>query len=197
MAGYDPSQAFVNPGRFVLGPSQPGLSTGSYPFSGTPLGICSRARFHEGSTHAYGASEALSRDKASLYSGKHWASLAFVLVQYDPVVLNQLYASSSVSAGGYQGANVLSLPLPGRNRAPGKVNPATLLGVPVSLLFAADDLLDRPSLIAYAPGFKKPDPELVRSLALDEPFETAVEVVFLLDSAQRDYQCDLIGNLSI
>jgi hypothetical protein len=168
------------------------MSTGAYPFGGTALGIMSEGKWVEERQYAYGASEALGRAKATAYGGNYAASLAAVLVQYDTTILNLLYANDQTSAGGYQGANRLSLPLPGRNVAPGPIAPNGS-----ALLFVADDYLTKPSLIVYAPIFLLPDPKLERDLALNKAFEHALLVIVGLDSTQRDYQCALLGDMSV
>jgi hypothetical protein len=191
MAGYDPTQAISVPGRFVLGPTQGGMSTGTYPYgAATKIGMCSKIKLVLEQEYFFGHSEALGRNKASAYGGRYAAALAAVVEQFDKDVLSLLYASSAVSAGGYQGANVLSLPLPGRNQTPGAILPNAS-----ALLYAADDYLNHPSLIVYAPIFIRPSAKVEHDLDL-KPFETLLLVLCGLDATQRDFAFDLLGNLS-
>lgn len=197
MSAYDPTKAFTVPGRFVIGPTQNGLSTGTYPYGGLALGICSRAKLVVEQQTAYAHSEALGRNKVGAYRGAFAAAISAVLVQFDKTLLNLLFAASSTSTGSYQGANVLSLPLPGRSITPGRVTSPTPTGANnAALLFAADDYLNQPSLIAYAPLWIL-EAKTMLDLTLKDPLETSFVAVLGCDSTNRDFQLDLIGHLSV
>jgi len=196
MAGLDPTQVLKLAGRFVIGPTQAGISSGTYPYGGVPVGFTTRARLVREQSYAFGNSEAYGRDKASTYGGRYSAALVAVLEQFDKTILNLLYASSSTSAGGYQGANVLSLPLPGRNVAPGQVLPPTALGSGNGeLLFVADDYEGAPSVLVYAPSFMLA-PKLEADLRVDAVLEHLFIAQVGMDASLRDLSCDLLGNLS-
>jgi hypothetical protein len=191
--GLDPTRVLKLPGRFVIGAD---LSADSYPYGGTPVGFTSRAKLVREQVYAYGNSEAYGRDKASTYGGRYSAIIVAVLEQFDPTVLNLLYASSGVSAGGFVGANVLSLPGPEKNLAPGLVTPPTALGAGNGeLLFVADNVLGNPSIIVYAPSFILA-PKLEAEMQLNKPLEHLFMAVVGMDATFRDLACDLLGNLA-
>lgn len=189
MSVYDPTRALSVPGRLVINPTNAGLISGIYPFGGVEFGIVTRIKVTRTAVHAFYNSEARGRDGVSGYRGRDRLALTFALVQYDPTVLDTVWAFSTVSPNGYAGANILSLPQPGRNNTPGLI-PA---GSP--LLFAADDPI-HPSAIIYAPIYTF-DPKLEEDLVLNKPLETAFVVVAGIDGTGRDYSQDLMENLSV
>jgi hypothetical protein len=187
VSGFDPTLCLTVPGRLVLGPTNLALA---YPFGGTPVGIVSRARLVREQSYALANSEALGRDGVSAYGGRFKASVSAVLVQRDKTILNALYASSSTSAGGYAGANVLSLPLPGRSLPPGFV-PAS-----AALLFVADDQDNQPSLLVYAPILVLQAKDEL-DLVLNKPLEEGFVAYCGLDGTNRDFQWALLSDIAL
>lgn len=191
MAAIDPTRALASvAGRLVLGPSNAGMASGVYPYgSSTPIGLVSRWREVREQVYAWENSEARARDAVAGYGGRYKASFTFVLVQYDPTVLEKLYAFSNTSPNGYSGASILTLPKAGlTSLAPG------LLATQSPLLFAADDP-SHPSTLILAPILCLP-PKLELDETLDKPFETSVVVVAGIDANGNDIRRDKLENLS-
>ncbi len=196
MSVYDPSRALTIPGRLIVGPTQGGLvtglpldSTGLPTYGGTVVGYTTKARLEREEEGAFLRSEALSIDAAWCRGFARFA-LACLLVQYDTTVLNQLWAVTTVSGGGYQGANTLREPSPSGTVTPGVQTPGA------QVLFAPDDVT-QPGVLLYAPIWTNGQARQDLAYAADTPYEVPVTIVAVGDSSNRVVACDLLENLQL
>jgi hypothetical protein len=165
------------------------MLSGIFPFGGSELGFVSKSRLTRVQSTTPYNSEARGIDGAAIYRGRERASFSCVLIQYDTTLLNFLWASNTTSPNGFAGANILSLPQPGRNLSPGRV----AQGQP--LLVAADDP-SMPSLLIFAPQYIL-DAKLDLDRVLNKPYETGFVVACGLDANGYDVREDLMENLSL
>lgn len=187
MAVLNPQRAYTISGRLVLNPT---TLTAAYPYGGTELGFVTRWRIIRDQKLYEANSEARGRDGVSVYGGRYRAAGAFVLIQWDPDVLQKLYAYSNTSPNGYSGASILTVPKSGQTTlSPGLIAPSS------PLLFAADDPT-HPSALFLAPIFTL-GPKLELDQTLDRPSETGVVVVAGIDASGNDLRIDKIENLSL
>lgn len=173
----------------MVAPTQNGMNGGVYPYgSTTPLGYAraGKAVIEEETFEI--VSEARGR-RVGGGRGITRSSFAMVMQQYDATVLAQLYATTTVSGGGFQGAFTLTTPDPGATQQPGVVTPGS------ALLVASEDP-SLPSLLIYAPRYSHGGrKELQRSINL--PYEDAVVVYCDDDASGRDYAVDILENLAL
>jgi hypothetical protein len=193
---YDPTAALSVPGRLILGPTQPALLTGlplgadGMPtYGGTALGYVSGVVVVPEVEHAYALSESTGLNRAKTYRGGEQSALVFTLVQYDPQVNDQAWASSGASAGGYSGANTLSLPAQGRSLQPGLVPPS------LPLLFAPDNV-EHPAVLLYAPAWMLQSAQKLAFL-MQRPLESVLVVVAGVDAAGHDLAIGRLEDLSL
>lgn len=179
----------VNGAVFPSTPPVTALAAGVYPFGGTPLGFVARAKLVREQVYFPAHSEARGRDAVSMYGGRFRAALAFVLQQYDPDVLKQVWARSTTSPNGFSGASILSVPQVGNTLQPGALVASSPL-----LLVADDPTL--PSTLIYAPLWTL-GPKLELDLVLNKPSETGLVVVAGLDANNLDVRIDKLENLSL
>lgn len=183
----DPRDVFANPCRLVLAPTQPGLLL-AYPHGGTPLGYFVRGK-HQVEEEAF---EVLSEARGRRVAGGRGitrTAFAMVVAQYDAAILDFVYASTTTSAGGYQGANTLTSPDVGATQQPGLITPGS------PLLVAPEDT-SRPALLIYAPRWSQAGRKEV-AYALDQAREESVVVFCDDDATGRDYAVDLLQNMSV
>lgn len=173
----------------VLQPTFVGPPAVAYPFGGTPLGFVARAKLVREQVYFPAHSEARGRDAVSMYGGRFRAALAFVLQQYDPDVLRQVWAQSTTSPNGFSGASILSVQQVGNTLQPGALVASSPL-----LLVADDPTL--PSTLVYAPLWTL-GPKLELDLVLNKPAETGLVVVAGLDANNLDVRVDKLENLSL
>lgn len=189
MSVYDPTRCLSVPGRLYLNPTSAGMLAGVPPYNGTELGVKSRAVLVREQSYAYSNSEANGRNKVAAYGGRYSASFTFVLTQYDPDVLQKVWAYSTTSPNGYQGAVILTIPKAGQTTlSPG------LIATGSPLLFSADDPTN-PSILILAPIWTL-NPKLDLDEVLDKPLETSIVVVAGIDANGNDIRCDLLQNLA-
>lgn len=194
MSVYNPQQAITVPGRLVLNPSAAGMASGIYPFgdSATALGIKAKAALVREQVYAWKHSEAYGRDAAAGYGGRYKASFVFVLVQYDPTALRNVWAYSTTNPNGYADpVNIFTLPKAGQTTlAPGALVPSS------PLLFAPDDVLNHPAVLILSPLWSL-GAKLQLDYRLDAPLETSIVVVAGMDSNGNDVRTDLLQNLTL
>lgn len=180
---------FSLPSRLVLAPTQNGMAGGVYPYGSTsPLGYLERAKHVIEEETFEVISEARGRRVAG-GRGISKSSFVFVLTQFDPTGLNNLYAVTTVSEGGFSGANTLDLPDIGASQQPGLVAPGA------QVLVAPEDP-SRPALLIYAPRWSHGGKKEV-DYALDKGREEGVVLFADDDASGRDFAIDLMQNLSV
>jgi len=174
-------------GRLVIAPTNVGMAAGVYPWgSSSPLGFVTRAQLIRARKNAYANGEAMGRDKRSTYTGRESVVFACVFEQWDETLNRLLWAYSTTSPNGYSGANILSIPRPGGNVAPGLVTAQS------PILFGADDPT-MPSLLMMAPSVTF-DEKLVNDLRLNAPLENAA--IFVCGGEAEGVRYDRMENLS-
>lgn len=196
MSAFDPSLALTVPSRLIIGPTQGGLVTGlpldanGLPtYGGTPVGYVRNGALEREEEQTFLRSEALSLD-AGWIRGYSRFALAFILVQYDTTALNRLWAYTTSSGGGYQGANTLREPGVSATLKPGVQSTDT------ALLFVPDDVT-QPAVLVYAPIWTNGPSRQRLERRMDSPLETSVVVVAVTDSQNRVLACDLVENLTV
>jgi hypothetical protein len=110
MAAHDPTKVLQVPTRLVVGPTQGGLTAGSYPYGSTVLGGFTRGAFLD---HQQASGPILDRAIGSVISA-WWGSelwwIGFDLEQYDPDIYGLLLRSDG--SGGFRGGPTIGIKAP-------------------------------------------------------------------------------------
>ncbi len=162
MSEYDPTQVLTQPGRLYLNPTTVGMQAlnRAANFGGSAVGYKTGAAWEveEETTPVW--SEARARRTALVVGRTSW-SVAFTMIQYDPSILQQVYAYTGTGL-----SSVFSQPDVGASLQPG------LRAQGPVLLFAPDDLTQPGLLILAATYTNGPRKKLL--LSMDHPREEAI-----------------------